>query len=196
MDHFSKYIWYLPLCAKSNIVSVFLTFLKYVHNTFFTRVHAIQTDWGGEFRPLSKILQNFDISHRITCPSSHAQNGSIEWHHHHIVETGISLIGQSFVPTKYWSNAFQNVVFLINCMPTPILQNSSPFQTLLNSPFDYFFFCIFGSACWTNLRPFNRHKIDIRSKLYVLLGYTPDHKGYSCLHIPSKKIHVSHDVIF
>lgn len=67
-------------------------------------------------------------------------------------------MAQSSVPTKYWTDAFQTAVFLINRMPTPILQNTSPFQILFKLIPDYSFLRNFGSACWPNLRPFNRHK--------------------------------------
>ncbi|KAF5466003.1 hypothetical protein F2P56_015962 [Juglans regia] len=81
-------------------------------------------------------------------------------------------------------------------MPTPILKNISHFQTLFNQQPDYKFLRVFGCACWPNLRPFNRHKMDMRSQLCVFLGYSLNHKGYNCLHIPTGRIYVSRDVRF
>jgi hypothetical protein len=30
----------------------------------------------------------------------------------------------------------------------------------------------------------------------VFLGYSSQHKGYKCLHIPSNRVYISHDVVF
>lgn len=196
VDDFTKYIWYFPLRTKSEVSTIFLAFIRFVQNTFSKNIIAVQTDWGGEFRPFSSLLLKIGISHRITCPYSHAQNGSIERRHRHIVETGLSLLAQSSAPSKFWAEAFQTATFLINRMPTPILRNISPFQALFNKKPNYNFLRIFGCACWPNLRPFNRYKMDMRSQLCVFIGYSLNHKGYNCLHLPTGRIYVSRDVRF
>lgn len=108
----------------------------------------------------------------------------------------MSLLAHAYVPHKYWVEAFQITVFLINRMPTPILHNSSPFETLFNQKLDYKFQRIFGSACWPNLWPYNSHKTDFRSKQCVFMGYSPNYKGYLCLHLPTGRTFVSRDVQF
>lgn len=93
--------------------------------------------------------------------------------------------------------AFQTAIFLINRMPIPILCNmSSPFQTLFHHSPDYKFLCVFGAVCWPNLRPFNQHKMYFRSQICVFMGYTPNHKGYNCLHLPTGCTYISRDVFF
>lgn len=56
VDDFSKYIWFFPLRVKSDVIPIFLTFIKYVLNTFSSKIIEIQTDCGGKFRPFPKIL--------------------------------------------------------------------------------------------------------------------------------------------
>lgn len=134
-------------------------------------------DWGGEFHSLRDIFKKYDILHRATCPYSHQQNGSVERCHRHIVETGIFLLSHASIPQKYWANAFQTAVFLIDCMPTLVLNHKSPYEILMGQSPDYHFLCVFGSSCLPNLRPLNHNKLDIRSKYFVLMGYSLDHKG-------------------
>jgi hypothetical protein len=55
---------------------------------------------------------------------------------------------------------------------------------------------IFDCACWPHLRPYNRHKIEFRSKPCVFLGYSSLHKGYKCLDMETGRVYISHDVIF
>jgi len=81
-------------------------------------------------------------------------------------------------------------------MPTPLLQNNSPFELLFKKPRDYNFLRTFGSACWPNLHPYNSNKLQPRSLQCVFMGYSLRHKGYKCLHIPTGRLYFSRDVIF
>jgi hypothetical protein len=54
----------------------------------------------------------------------------------------------------------------------------------------------FGAACWPNLRPYNAHKLNFRTKQCVFIGYSELHKGYKCLHISTGRVYISRDVIF
>jgi hypothetical protein len=54
----------------------------------------------------------------------------------------------------------------------------------------------FETACWPNLRPYNAHKLNFRTKQCVFTGYSELHKGYKCLHIPTGRVYISRDVIF
>lgn len=179
-----------PMCL------IFLAFLRYVSNYFSKNILVVQSDLGKEFRPLQKLLQSCGIVYRITCPYSHAQNGNVECCHRHIIETGLSLLTQASMPSQYWYEAFQTDVFLINRMPTSINNHKSYFQILFCHPPDYKFLCTFGSIYWPNLRPFNCHKTNMRSRLCVCFGYDPYHKGYNCLHVQSGCVYVSRDVQF
>lgn len=161
IDDYSKYLWLFPLQSNSDVSTIFLAFLNHVTNFFSFKVASIQSNWGGEFRPLHKILQSHGINHRITCPYSHPQNGSIERRHSHIIEIGLALMAHASIPQNIWTEAFQTAVFLINQMPTLILENISPFQAIFNNSPNYNFMCTFGCFCWPNLRPFNHHKFDL-----------------------------------
>ena len=72
--------------------------------------------------------------HRLTCPHTHEQNGTAECKIRHIVDIGITLLGHSNVPFKYWNFTFETSVFLINRMPTQSLSNKIPFQILVIDP--------------------------------------------------------------
>ena len=77
------------------------------------------------------------ILHRLSCPHTHEQNGTAERKIRHIIDIGLSLMGHSNTPFKYWNFAFETTVFLINRMPTQSLQNQIPFELLYNKNPDY-----------------------------------------------------------
>ena len=84
----------------------------------------------GEFIYFSSLLADYDIQFRHPCPHIHNQNGRIEKKHRHIVDISLTLLAQSKLPLNFWWNAFQTVVFLLNRLPTPVLNNVSPFFKL------------------------------------------------------------------
>lgn len=108
----------------------------------------------------------------------------------------LALLAHAFVPKEYWPEAFSTAVYLINRLPTPVLHGKMPFESLFGQSPDYHFLRVFGSACWLNLCPFNKHKLNYCSALCIFLGYSPDHKGYRCLHRSTCRIYISHDVHF
>lgn len=82
-------------------------------------------------------------------------------------------------------------------MPTLIVTNKSPFQTLFFDRFlDYIFLRVLGFACWPSIPPFNKHKMNLRSKQCVYMGYNPDHKGYKCFHLATGRTYISRDLLF
>jgi hypothetical protein len=141
-------------------------------------------------------LLSLGISHRISCPHTHQQNGAVEHKHRHIVEIGLSILSHPHVPSQYWDDAFSTVCYLINRMPTLLLKNRSPFELLFNCKADYTFLRTFGCACWQNLHPYNSNKLQPRSIQCLFLGYSSNYKGYKCLHLPTKCLYISWDVVF
>ena len=163
---------------------------------FDRRILAVQTDWGGEYQKLNSFFQQTGISHHVLCPYAHLQNGSAERKHHHIVEVGLSLLAHASMPLKYWDEAFLAATYLINRLPTKVLDFSSPLEILFKETPNYAGMRTFGCACWPNLRPFNTHKLQFRSKQCVFLGYSNLHKGFKCLDVAEGHVYISRDVVF
>ena len=111
------------------------------------------------------ILGHYRYSTSLIMSHTHEQNGTIERKHRHLVETGLSLLAKASIPQCYRDEAYTTVCFLVNRLPSPVLNNVSPFEKLFQVQPDYSFLRTFGCACWPYLRPYNAHKMDFRSKL-------------------------------
>jgi len=195
VDAYSRFTWIFPLKLKSHTLITFQNFIKMVELQYNTPIKSVQTDGGGEFRPFTSYLNSFGIIHRLTCPHTHHQNGSVERKHRHMVETGLTLLAHAKLPLHFWDQAFVTATYLINRMPSATLANKSPFF-LLNLKFpDYKFLRSFGCACYLFIRPYNSHKLDFHSKECIFLGYSSSHKGYKCLD-STGKLFISKDVLF
>ena len=196
MDDYSRFVWFYLLPTKDQVHSTFVQFKTLVENQFQTTIKCLQTDHGGEFIALTKFLSLHGILHRFSCPYTPEQNGRVERKMRHVVETGLTLLYTATLPSKFWPYAFTTAVTLINCMPSPLLNYSSPFSLLYKHPPDYFHFKVFGCLCYPHLKHLNSNKFQPRSTPCIFLGYAPSHKGYLCLNPTTNRVYISRHVVF
>ncbi|KAL8159601.1 hypothetical protein V2J09_001138 [Rumex salicifolius] len=150
-----------------------------IETQFSTKIKGVQTDWSGEYRPMSTYLASHDILHRVSCLHTPQQNGSVERLNHTVIEKGLALLAHSNLPIKFWENAFHTTVYVNNRTITPNLSFKSPYESLYAKQPDYGFLKYFGCM----------------SLPCIFIGYSPKHKGYCCYHIPSATTYiVSHCV--
>jgi hypothetical protein len=196
VDDFSRFSWIYPLHTKSETYDVFLKFKILVENQFSTTIKELQSDGGGEYTSLlfQSFLKANGIVHRKSCPYTSPQNGLAERKLRHILETRLTLLAHSHLSNKYWVDSFLTAVYVINRLPTPVLQNLSPYFKLYSKAPDYERLRVFGCLCYPLLRPYNAHKLDYRSKPCIFLGY--NYAGYKCLDPVTNKAYLSRHVVF
>ena len=170
---------------------VFVHFNALVKNQFKHRIVTLYSDNGGEYQALDNFLSTNGISHLTTPPHTPKHNGLFERCHHHIVETGLSLLNHASMPLTYWTYAFANVIYLINRMPTPTLHLSSPSNKIFKSPPNYTKLWVFGCLCYPWLRLYSQHKLDSHSTPCVFLGYSTTQSAYIYLDLSTSKTYIS-----
>jgi hypothetical protein len=146
IDDFSKFIWLFPLNAKSQVACTFINFQTQIERYFDCKIKSVQTDFGGEFQALKSHLLTSGIVHRLSCPHTHEQNGSVERRHRHIVETGLTLMENASVPHQYWDEAFLTATYLINHLPSLVIHHKTPLELLFKQSPDYTLLRTFGCA--------------------------------------------------
>ena len=97
----------------------------------------MQTDWGGEYQKLNSFFKRIGITHHVSCPHAHQQNGSAERKHRHIVEVGLSLLAHASMPLKFWDEAFLTATYLINRLPSKVTNGLTPLELLFKQIPDY-----------------------------------------------------------
>jgi hypothetical protein len=183
---------------KSDVLTCFIKFKLLVENLFDTHIKYLKSDNGGEYTSIAfkKFLSQNGIFHRLTSPHTSQQNGIAERKHRHILETGLTLPAQSGLPPKYWVDAFLTFFFLINRLPSPVINNDSPFFKLFHKALNYTLLQTFSCLCYPLLCPYAAHKLTFRSKPCMFLGYGANQRGYRCLEPNSQKVYFSRHVVF
>ncbi|KAJ9550514.1 LOW QUALITY PROTEIN: hypothetical protein OSB04_014559 [Centaurea solstitialis] len=196
VDHFTKYIWLYPIKCKSDTTNTFIYFKALVEKKFGRSILTLYSDNGGEFQALASFLATHGVSHLTSPPHAPEHNGYAERRHLHIVETSLALLSHASMPLIYWPHAFQTAVYLINRMPTPTLNNTSPYYKLFGSTPKYTHLHNFGCLCYPWLRPYASHKLAPCSIACAFLGYSPTQHAYLCLDPTTNRLYSSRHVRF
>ena len=196
VDHYTRYTWFYPLQQKSQVKDTFIAFKSLVENRFQCKIRTLYSDNGGEFIALRPFLRTCGISHLTSPPHTPEHNGISERKHRHIVETGLTLMHQACVPTSYWSYAFATAVYLINRLPTHVLNDTSPYVKLFQQVPNYLKLRVFGCLCFPWLRPYTHHKLESRSVPCVFMGYSTTQSAFHCLDTKTGRIYTSRHVHF
>lgn len=187
---------FIHLKQKSQVFDVFTKIRSLVENQFQFKLKTLCSDNGGEYIGLLHFLATHGISHFTTPPHTPDHNGLAERRHRHRVETGLSLLSHASMPRSYWTYAFAAAVYLINRIPTQVLQLTSTFQKLFSRNPNFEKMKVFGCLCFPWLRPYTSNKLDDRSTPCVFLGYSITQSAYFCLDRSTSRIYTSRHVLF
>jgi hypothetical protein len=154
----------------------------------------MQIDGGIEFKHIIKAHP--EIQFHISCPYTPQQNGLVERKHRQVVELALASMFHASIPTHYWPEVFESVVFTINRIPSAAVSFSTPYNILFHKSPDFNFFKVLGCLCYPYTRPYASNKLSPRSHPCVLIGYSNVYKGYQCLDLTTNKIYLSRHVVF
>ncbi|RDX74872.1 hypothetical protein CR513_45305, partial [Mucuna pruriens] len=84
---------------------------------------GLESDNGTEFVNLefSKFLKDNGVVHELTCVNTPQQNRVAERKNRHLLEVARVLLFQMSVPNVYWGEAVLTTAYLINMLPTRVL---------------------------------------------------------------------------
>ena len=122
VDDYSRTTWLYLMKSRSELFSHF-SFCAEIHTQFHVYVQNSISDNAKEY--VSEQFQSFMVEHDILHQTSYvdtpAQNGVVERKNRHLLETAKALLFQMHVPKHFWADAVSTACFLINRMPSSIL---------------------------------------------------------------------------
>ncbi|CAJ2637049.1 unnamed protein product [Trifolium pratense] len=113
-----------------------------------------------------------------------------------IMEMARCLLHEKELPKKFWAEAANTAVFLLNRLPTKALQKKTSFEAWYGYKPELLNLNIFGCLCYSYIPKVKRDKLDKKAEPGIFVGYSLISKAYR-IYIPhNDKVIVSRDVKF
>lgn len=116
----------------------------------------------------------------------------VERRNKQVVEFGFSMLTRTGLALMFQEYTFKCAIHLINRLLTSTLSHKIPYELFYQKNFTYGYLRTFGSF----LKPFASHKLKPKSIPCIFWGYPPNHKGYWCIDITSRKVYLNPHVVF
>lgn len=99
------------------------------------------------------------------------------------------------IPETFWEDCVVTIAYLINHMPTRVLDGQTPFEVLFGKRPEIHHLRVFVRLCYvTTLGPCD--KMSPRVRRCIFMGYPTLHKGYHVFKSSTSKFFTSREVIF
>lgn len=196
-DDYSNYRVVYFLKYKSEAKQKINHFINFLETQTGNKVMSLRTDNGLEFinNDLEKLLSQHGIKHERTCAYTPEQNGRAERDNRTLVEAARTMIYHKHLDKKFWAEAINTAVFVMNRIGISRYTDKTPFYLWYKKDYDISFFKIFGSKVAAHIPKQKRHKLDAKSKTGILVGYSENVKGYRVYFPKNNKVEILRDII-
>lgn len=196
-DDFSSFRKVYFLKKKSEVcrkIEQYFSLLKSVNST----VTVMRSDNGLEFVNIDvgKLLEEHGTRHQRSVSYTPQQNGRAEREMRTIVEAARSMIHAKHLPIKFWAEAVNTAVYVLNCSGPSHVANKTPFELFYNKKPSIDHLRVFGSEVFVHVPKDKRRKWNKKAKKGIFIGYCDDTKGYRVWITEERKIEVSRDIVF
>ena len=138
------------LKKKSEAFECFKIYKELVKNETDLKIKCLRLDNGGEF--MSKAFQQYcnenGIKRQFSTAETPQQNGVVERKNRTVQEMGRTMLKDSKLDEKFWVQAIDTVVFIINRSLLRNNCNKTPYELWKGKPANVKYFKIFGSKCY------------------------------------------------
>ena len=199
IDNFKRMTWIYFLKEKSEVFTVFKRFEALVEKQSGSSIKCIRSDRGGEHtsKEFEEYCKDEGIWKQLTAGYSPQQNGVAERKNRTIIEMSRSMMNEKGLPKKFWAEATNTAVYILNRCPTKAVQNMTPLEAWSCEKPSVSHFKIFGCVCYAHIPAEKRTKLDDKSTKCIFIGYSLETKlAYRLYNVKTNKLIVSRDVLF
>jgi hypothetical protein len=168
VDDYSRFTWIVLMKLKSEARQKLIDFICMIETQHNSKVKIVRCDNGVEFT-IPQLYSSKGIIHKTTCVESPEQNGRVERKHQDILNVGIALLFQANLPKSFLSFVVQHATYLINRLPTNVLNNKSPYELMHNDIPSLEHLKVFGSLAYASTLQSHTTKLEPRSRKCIFL---------------------------
>ena len=107
-----------------------------------------------------------------------------------------SMLSGKEIPKTFWPEAVNWTMYVLNRSPTVAVKNVTPEEAWSGAKPTVEHFKVFGCVAHVHVPDARRTKLDYKSHVCVLLGFSEESKGYRLYDSVTKRVVTSRDVVF
>ena len=128
VDDCTRFTWLYLLKQKSNVSHVIPRFFNMISTQFNMKIKVFRSENAKELLFHDFFLADMGVIHQFSCVECPQQNSVAERKHQHLLNVARALYFQSRVPLHFWSHCVLTATFLINHIPSPLLNSLKQFM--------------------------------------------------------------------
>jgi len=182
--------WVYFLKHKSEVPDKFYAFYQMIHTQFDKKIQVFRLDDGGEIvnKSMQEFFREIGLIHQTFCPITPQQNDVAKQKNCKLLEMTRAMIFDAQVPTYFWTEVVATLAYLLNRLPSKILNHKTPLQILATQtdipPIQMLPLRVFGCSVFVHISKANRTKFDpCVEKCYTSKGISmlqPNHSPCIC----------------
>ena len=191
LDDYSSHCWVVLLKQKSDTLHAIDDFLALVRMQHNALVKQFMTDAGGEYKSfnLSNKFKELGISHQMSVPHMHQQNGRAERLNRTLIEKAQALCFEACLPQSYWEFSVEFTVHVYNRTPVKCIVWRTPFEVLNSTKPNISHLRVFRYRAYVYIPDdVQVNKLAPRAEVMIFLGYTSGTKGFKFMGKPNNVI--------
>ena len=196
IDDATRFCWVYFMKQKSEVSEHFWKWKSLVENQSDCSLKTIRSDNGSEYtaEKFNVFCREAGVDHQFSVTYTPQQNGVSERKNRTIMEMARCLLFEKKLPKKFWAEAVNTAVYLLNRLPTRALKDQTSYEAWFNKKPEVKHLKVFGCVCYSLIPEVKRGKLDEKASVGIFLGYSTVTKGYRIFNLKDEKVHVCRDV--
>ena len=193
IDDYSRFKAVVPLKRKSDAFNAFKTFKAFAENQTGRKIKKFRCDKGGEYMSNEFIgfLDACGIAKQYTVRNCPQQNGVAERANRTLAERIIAMLEGSGLSKRYWGECLAALVHVLNCCPTSIVTDSTPYEIWHNKKPDVGHLRVWGCVAYVHVQKDKRQSLGPHMEKCIFLGYAEGYKGWKFYNPTTKRVIIS-----
>ncbi|SGY91553.1 BQ5605_C038g11679 [Microbotryum silenes-dioicae] len=198
LDDYSRKLWAYAIGHKSEVFSVFKTWLAEVELETGATLKVLRTDNGGEYcsRAFTEFCKARGTRRQYSIPRTPQQNGRAERVNRSIVEGILALLADAHLPKTFWEEAAAYFVYCKNLVQHSALDKATPNSVWQGGRTTASALHPFGCAAWLTVAPELRSKLDPKAVRVLFTGYDLASKAFRFYDTATKKVTLGRNATF